>query len=105
MKHVFEGLAFVLGAVLVPVFIAAAASLLAFIAPFAPFILTVGALGAAFLLLYDDYKTWAEGGKSLLDWKFFDNYIKTSKISTDSLGSAFVHRPRPERGRQPAITG
>jgi len=91
MKHVFEGLAFVLGAVLIPVFIAAAASLLAFIAPFAPFILTVGALGAAFLLLYDDYKTWAEGGKSLLDWKLFDNYIKTSKISTDSLGSAFVY--------------
>lgn len=91
IKHVFEGLAFVLGAVLVPVFIAAAASLLAFIAPFAPFILTVGALGAAFLLLYDDYKTWAEGGKSLLDWKLFDNYIKTSKISTDSLGSAFVY--------------
>ena len=91
IKHVFEGLAFVLGAVLVPVFIAAAASLLAFIAPFAPFILTVGALGAAFLLLYDDYKTWAEGGKSLLDWKLFDNYIKTSKISTDSLGGAFVY--------------
>lgn len=91
MKHVFEGLAFVLGAVLIPVFIAATASLLAFIAPFAPFILTVGALGAAFLLLYDDYKTWAEGGKSLLDWKLFDNYIKTSKISTDSLGSAFVY--------------
>ena len=91
LKHVFEGLAFVLGAVLIPVFIAAAASLLAFIAPFAPFILTVGALGAAFLLLYDDYKTWAEGGKSLLDWKLFDNYIKTSKISTDSLGSAFVY--------------
>lgn len=91
MKHVFEGLAFVLGAVLIPVFIAATASLLAFIAPFSPFILTVGALGAAFLLLYDDYKTWAEGGKSLLDWKLFDNYIKTSKISTDSLGSAFVY--------------
>lgn len=91
MKHVFEGLAFVLGAVLIPVFITATASLLAFIAPFAPFILTVGALGAAFLLLYDDYKTWAEGGKSLLDWKLFDNYIKTSKISTDSLGSAFVY--------------
>ncbi|HHK5576999.1 TPA: hypothetical protein ACQUH6_001808 [Neisseria polysaccharea] len=91
MKHVFEGLAFVLGAVLVPAFIAAAASLLAFIAPFAPFILTVGALGAAFLLLYDDYKTWAEGGKSLLDWKAFDNYIKTAKISTDSLGSSFVY--------------
>ena len=91
MKHVFEGLAFVLGAALIPVFIAAAASLLAFIAPFAPFILTVGALGAAFLLLYDDYKTWAEGGKSLLDWKLFDNYIKTSKISTDSLGSSFVY--------------
>lgn len=91
MKHVFEGLAFVLGSVLVPAFIAASASLLAFIAPFAPFILTVGALGAAFLLLYDDYKTWAEGGKSLLDWKAFDNYIKTAKISTDSLASSFVY--------------
>ena len=91
MKHVFEGLAFVLGAVLIPVFIAATASLLVVIAPFAAFILTVVALGAAFLLLYDDYKTWAEGGKSLLDWKLFDNYIKTSKISTDSLGSAFVY--------------
>lgn len=91
MKHVFEGLAFVLGAVLVPAFIAATASLLAFIAPFAPFILTVGALGAAFLLLYDDYKTWAEGGKSLFDWGAFTGYIKTSKVSVDSLKSAFVY--------------
>lgn len=91
MKHVFEGLAFVLGAVLIPVFIAATASLLAFIAPFAPFILTVGALGAAFLLLYDDYKTWAEGGKSLFDWGAFTGYIKTSKVSVDSLKSAFVY--------------
>lgn len=91
IKHFFSGLAFVIGAITVPAFVAALVSLMAFIAPFAPFILTVGALASAFLLLFDDYKTWAEGGKSLFNWGWFDNYIKTSKISTDSLGSAFVY--------------
>lgn len=91
IKHFFLGLAFVIGAITVPAFVAALVSLMAFIAPFAPFILTVGALASAFLLLFDDYKTWAEGGKSLFNWGWFDNYIKTSKISTDSLGSAFVY--------------
>ncbi|MEQ1123456.1 phage tail tape measure protein [Acinetobacter seifertii] len=35
------------------------------------------ALGAALALLYDDYKTWCEGGKSLFDWSKWTNGIDT----------------------------
>lgn len=91
MKHVFEGVAFVLGAVLIPVLWSAVTALYAFIAPFALAAAAVAALGAAFILLYDDYKTWAEGGKSLFDWGAFTGYIRTSKVSVDSLNSAFAY--------------
>ena len=91
MKHVFEGLAFVLGVVLIPVLWSAVTALYAFIAPFALAATAVAALGAAFVLLYDDYKTWAEGGKSLFDWGAFTGYIRTSKVSVDSLNSAFAY--------------
>ncbi len=91
MKHVFEGVAFVLGAVLIPVLWSAVTALYAFIAPFALAAAAVAALGAAFVLLYDDYKTWAEGGKSLFDWGAFTGYIRTSKVSVDSLNSAFAY--------------
>ena len=91
MKHVFEGLAFVLGVVLIPVLWSAVTALYAFIAPFALAAAAVAALGAAFVLLYDDYKTWAEGGKSLFDWGTFTGYIKTSKVSVDSLTKGFTY--------------
>ena len=91
MKHVFEGVAFVLGAVLIPVLWSAVTALYAFIAPFALAAAAVAALGAAFVLLYDDYKTWAEGGKSLFDWGTFTGYIKTSKVSVDSLTKGFTY--------------
>ena len=45
-------MAFVLGAVLIPLFGKALIAALAFIAPFAPFILVVTAIAAAFVLLY-----------------------------------------------------
>jgi len=35
------------------------------------------ALGAALALLYDDYKTWKEGGKSIFDWSKWTNGIDT----------------------------
>lgn len=91
MKHVFEGVAFVLGAVLIPVLWSAVTALYAFIAPFALAAAAVVALGAAFILLYDDYKTWAEGGKSLFDWGAFTGYIRTSKVSVDSLTKGFTY--------------
>lgn len=89
VKAFFTGLAFVIGAILTPILIKATVAALAFIAPFAPFILVVTALGAAFGALYDDYKTWAEGGNSLFDWGAFRKYIDDSTISTDNLKNAF----------------
>lgn len=89
VQAVFKGLAFVIGAVLTPILVKATIAALAFIAPFIPFIATVGALGAAFGLLYDDYKTWAEGGKSLFDWGAFSKYIDNATLSTDNLKNAF----------------
>jgi hypothetical protein len=46
------------------------------VAEFAAITVAVGALAAAFALLYDDWKTWTEGGKSLLGslWKYFADF-------------------------------
>ncbi|WVH13560.1 tape measure protein [Acinetobacter phage vB_AbaM_fThrA] len=89
VQAVFKDISFVVGAILIPILAKATIAALAFIAPFAPFILVVGALGAAFGLLYDDYKTWAEGGKSLFDWGAFRKYIDDSTLSVDNLKNAF----------------
>lgn len=89
VKNVFEAMAFIIGAILIPVLGKALIAALAFIAPFAPFILVVAALGAAFTLLYDDYKVWAEGGDSLFDWGKFSGLIDGAKMSVDSLTKGF----------------
>lgn len=89
VKNVFEGMAIILGVLLVPILGKALIALTAFIAPFAPFLITVGLLGAAFIALYDDYKTWAEGGKSLFNWGAFADYIDKSTLSVDNLKNAF----------------
>lgn len=89
VKIVFTSIATVITAFLIPALAKATLAALAFIAPFAPFILVVGALGAAFGLLYDDYKTWAEGGKSLFNWDAFSAYIDKSTLSTDNLRNSF----------------
>ena len=94
VQAVFKGIAFALTAILIPSLVKATVAALAFIAPFAPFILVVGALGAAFGLLYDDYKVWAEGGKSLFDWGAFSGLIDGAKESTNNLASAFKNLGR-----------
>lgn len=33
------------------------------------------------LLLYDDYRTWKEGGKSLIDWKEWEPAIEKAKAA------------------------
>lgn len=43
------------------------------------------ALGAAILLLYDDYKTWKEGGKSLIDWAQWEPAITQAKEAIKDL--------------------
>lgn len=90
-KGVFLGIATAIGVFLVPMLVTATAAVFAFIAPFTPLIAAVAGLGAAFGFLYDDYKTWAEGGKSLFDWGRFTSYINSSKVSTDSLGKSFIY--------------
>lgn len=91
VKNVFQGLGIFLGMLVVPLLGKALIALTAFIAPFAPFLLVVGAIGAAFIALYDDYKTWAEGGNSLFNWGAFSDYINNAKFSTENLGKGFLH--------------
>ncbi|GJK45253.1 lytic transglycosylase domain-containing protein [Klebsiella michiganensis] len=38
-------------------------------------------LAGAMLLLYDDYRTWKEGGKSLIDWKQWEPAIEKAKAA------------------------
>lgn len=91
VKTVFEGMALFLGMLVVPLLGKALVAALLFMAPFAPFILVVGLLGAAFIALYEDYKTWAEGGESLFNWGAFSGYIDNAKFSTENLGKGFLH--------------
>ena len=46
----------------------------------------VAALGAGFLLLTDDYKTWAKGGNSLFDWTGFEKNVRKAGDAFDWLG-------------------
>lgn len=91
VKNVFEAMGIILGALVVPLLGKALVAALLFMAPFAPFILVVAALSAAFIALYDDYKTWAEGGESLFNWGAFTGYIDNAKFSTENLGKGFLH--------------
>lgn len=89
VKNVFEAMGIILGALVVPLLGKALVAALLFMAPFLPFIAVVGLLSAAFIALYDDYKTWAEGGESLFNWGAFRDYIDNATLSTDNLKNAF----------------
>lgn len=45
------------------------------------------ALGAAILALYDDYKVWKEGGKSLIDWGKWEPQIQAAVAGLKELGA------------------
>ncbi|WP_267411837.1 transglycosylase SLT domain-containing protein [Pantoea sp. GM_Pan_4] len=45
----------------------------------------ITSLGLAILALYDDYKTWKEGGKSLIDWKRWEPEITNAIKAIDEL--------------------
>lgn len=47
----------------------------------------ITALAAGILLLYDDYKTWKEGGKSLIDWAKWQPDIDAAIKNIDDLKS------------------
>lgn len=44
------------------------------------------ALSGGLLLLYDDYKTWKEGGKSLIDWQNWQSEIDHAKLQLGDFG-------------------
>lgn len=90
VKNVFEGLSYVVGVLLVGATYKALAAMAALLVPIGAALAPVLALGAAFIALYDDYKVWSEGGKSLFDWTKFDNYIKNASFSIENLKDAFV---------------
>lgn len=90
VRNFFEGVAIAVGVLLVPALVKAGIAILALVSPILGAAAVVGVLAAAFGLLYDDYKTWSEGGKSLFDWEKFDNYIKSTDVSVDSLAKGFA---------------
>lgn len=90
VKNFFEGVGIAISVMLIPLLLKAGMAMLALVAPILGTAAVVGLLAAAFGVLYDDYKTWAEGGKSLFDWAAFDKYIKNTNISVESLGKGFA---------------
>lgn len=48
----------------------------------------LAALSLALLTLYDDYKTWKEGGKSLIDWSVWEEQINNAMFGLGKLGRA-----------------
>ena len=95
VKEVFLAGSIIIGMMLIPMLKAGLVALMAFIAPFAPFLITVGALGAAFLALFDDYKVWAEGGKSLFDWTAFTQAVNGAKDAIYQLRDSFLALTKP----------
>jgi len=50
----------------------------------------ITSLSLAILALYDDYKTWKEGGQSLIDWKKWEPQIKGAIKGVDDLKDAVM---------------
>jgi hypothetical protein len=55
-------------------------------APVLAVVAAVAALAAGFLLLWDDYKVWSEGGTSLFDWTGFEKNVRKAGDAFDWLG-------------------
>ena len=49
------------------------------------------ALGSAIALLWNDFKTWKEGGKSFLPWATWKAEIQKAEKWIESLGNRFPH--------------
>lgn len=90
VKAFFIGLGIALTGVLIPALASAAAAAWALMMPIMLMAAPVIALATAFALLYDDYKTWAEGGTSLFDWGEFDNKLKKTGQSGENLRKVFL---------------
>ena len=90
VKAFFVGLAVVLTAMLIPALVSATAATWALLAPILVMAAPVIALATAFGLLYDDYKTWSEGGTSLFDWGWFKKQIKEAAETVENLAAKIL---------------
>lgn len=96
MKHekftraFFVTMAAVIAGLLIPALLSAATATWALLAPILLMAAPVLAVAAAFGLLYDDYKTWADGGNSLFDWTLFHNQISKAGGAVNLLNGAFL---------------
>lgn len=91
VRNFFEGIAIAVSVMLIPTLVRAGIAILALVSPILGTAAVVAILAAGFALLYDDYKTWAEGGKSLFDWGEFAKYISDTHVSVGSLSKGFTH--------------
>lgn len=89
VKAFFVGISTAIGVVLLPMLTKAAIAMIAFMSPFLLASLAVAALGTAIGLLYEDYKVWAAGGKSLFDWESFTEAISGTAEFVGKLKEAF----------------
>lgn len=89
-EHVVTGVVIAISGVITAVLIPAIQRLYFIVLPFIGKAAIILGVAAAFIALYDDYKTWAEGGESLFDWEKFSNYINKANLSVDNLKKAFL---------------
>lgn len=90
LKKVITGVSTVFTTLLVPAVLASAGAILSLTASILPSLLLFGSLIGAVGLLYDDYRTWASGGKSLFDWKDFNKWLSESDFSLRNIASSLL---------------
>lgn len=86
---VFKAMGAVIGLTLIPLALKAGAAFMGMFAPLFGGVGVVLLLAAAIAALYDDYKTWKEGGKSLFNWEEWDGSITFILKKLDELETWF----------------
>ena len=111
---VFKAMGAVIGLTLIPLALKAGAAFMGMFAPLFGGVGLVLLLAAAIAALYDDYKTWKEGGKSLFDWEEWDGSItfilkKLDELETwfkdTTIGKWFTDQNGDIEGWKLALTG
>ena len=90
LKKVITGVSTVFTTLLVPAVLASVGAVLSLTASILPSLLLFGSLIGAVGLFYEDYRTWASGGKSLFDWKDFNKWLSESDFSLRNIASSLL---------------
>lgn len=91
LKNVLKTVSVVIGASLVPVLLTAVGAALSLAASLLPTALAISVVAGGLALLYDDYNTWAKGGKSLFDWKEFKTWFDESDFSVRNFAQSILY--------------